>query len=210
MKYRVGDKVRIVNERTSFMNSEGLADHWLGKTMTIIAFTNKGLYKMKEDKDENAGCGWVWGDREIVCHVREEQGGPVEIIAIYRNGSETVAVRRHGHDTVKTAIARCSPADEYKFEIGAQLAYNRLMYGTDYHPAEVALKKDEPKLYNGRVVCIDNGGNRDNYTVGKIYQFNDGQLMTDSGEMTPNNGWLPYSFSDWVGFSGSKWIEIVE
>ena len=33
--YEVGDKVKIVNDRTRGMNEIGLMDHWLGKVMTI-------------------------------------------------------------------------------------------------------------------------------------------------------------------------------
>lgn len=208
MKYKVGDRVRIVNEHTSFMNPSGCADHWLGKTMTIIAITNKGLYKMREDKEENAGSGWVWGDREIACLICEEQVIPTEIIAIYRNGSETVAVRRHGHDTVKTAIAKCCPSDEYKFEFGAQLAYNRLMYGTDYHPAEVAFKKEEPDLYNGRVICTSRRGSFENkYTVGKIYEVKNGILIRDN----KTSDIAVLNFSELCDiYCGAEWLEVVE
>ena len=35
MKYKVGDKVRIVKNRTDEMNLYGKMDEWLGKTVTI-------------------------------------------------------------------------------------------------------------------------------------------------------------------------------
>lgn len=35
MKYKVGDKVRIIDKRNSLMNCLGKMDCWLGKVMTI-------------------------------------------------------------------------------------------------------------------------------------------------------------------------------
>lgn len=60
MKYKVGDKVRIVKEKTSSeWNRDGLMDEWLGKVMTI-AVDYGYSYGMKEDK----GC-WVWYEEMI-------------------------------------------------------------------------------------------------------------------------------------------------
>ena len=35
MKYKVGDRVRIVSKRTDRMNADGGMDRWLGKIMTV-------------------------------------------------------------------------------------------------------------------------------------------------------------------------------
>lgn len=64
MKYKVGDKVRIVSEKKGgSWNISGRMDHWLGKTMTIR--TADGYrYHMEEDRAENSG-GWCWYDEMI-------------------------------------------------------------------------------------------------------------------------------------------------
>ena len=67
----------------------------------------------------------------------------------------------------------------------------------------------EPKRYNGKVICIDNCGNNDNYTVGKIYQFENGHLTTDKGDKLPYSAEI-YSFRDWSNFSLAKWMEVKE
>lgn len=64
MKYKVGDKVRIVDYRTELMNCEGAMDKWLGKVMTIREVTNH-YYSMVEDDGEHFGVGWCWYENMI-------------------------------------------------------------------------------------------------------------------------------------------------
>lgn len=64
MKYKVGERVRIVSETTEEMNWAGKTDAYLGKVMTIKSITS-GLifgdrYIMAEDKGK-----WFWGDGMI-------------------------------------------------------------------------------------------------------------------------------------------------
>jgi hypothetical protein len=72
-------------------------------------------------------------------------------------------------------------------------------------------ERDTKPLYNGKVVCIDlNNQNFDDYTVGKIYQFKDGCLITDDGFRMENKAHPIRTFEDWEKFSHSKWLEIKE
>lgn len=60
MKYKVGDKVRIVKEKKGDRwNRGGHMDKWLGKIMTISG-TDFDYYKMKEDGRE-----WFWYEEMI-------------------------------------------------------------------------------------------------------------------------------------------------
>lgn len=132
-------------------------------------------------------------------------------IVILQDGTTTRAIEYEGRRKVKEAVAKLHPDDEYRWETGRDLALNRLIYGTDYHPTEVALTKEKP-LYNGKVVCVDhNSSNQDAYTVGRIYQFRDGSIINDRGIEIPyckEN--KVHSFDEWEKFSSSRWIEIVE
>lgn len=77
-------------------------------------------------------------------------------------------------------------------------------------------ERDTKPLYNGKVVCLDNTFNS-NYTVGKIYQFKDGQITADNGKRYPMDNTNPskntakiYNFEDWKNWSTAKWLEIKE
>lgn len=60
-KYKAGDRVRIVKEKTGeYWNPEGVMDKWLGQTMTIKSVRESGMrcYKMKED--DELWCWYPW------------------------------------------------------------------------------------------------------------------------------------------------------
>jgi hypothetical protein len=66
MKYKVGDKVRIVSKWVPGCreNSFGSMNKWLGKVMTIRKIDGMA-YKMVEDETEGNGEGWFWYEPAI-------------------------------------------------------------------------------------------------------------------------------------------------
>lgn len=50
---------------------------------------------------------------------------------------------------------------------------------------------EKPKYYNGKMVCVENGG-YSWWTVGKIYEYKDGVVTADDGEKYPKNNYEPY------------------
>lgn len=50
---------------------------------------------------------------------------------------------------------------------------------------------EKPKYYNGKMVCVENGG-YDWWTVGKIYEYKDGVVTADDGDKYPSNNYEPY------------------
>lgn len=64
MKYKTGDRVRIVSERTKNMNPDGDMDKYLGKVVTISGIKTTiitvGYYTMKEDNGY-----WPWYENSI-------------------------------------------------------------------------------------------------------------------------------------------------
>lgn len=164
MKYKVGDKVRIVSKwgKGCHPNPEGRMDKWLGKVMTIR--TAEGCYKMQEDKAENHGVGWCWTGNCIAGLACEKK------IVITSNGDKTLARLYDGKKVVKTATAKCSPDDKFDFETGAKYAFGRL-FGNEE-------KEEEPKYFSGKAVCVKPYYR---FTVGKIYEFYGGQCFDDDG-----------------------------
>lgn len=126
-KYKVGDKVRIVSERTAEHWNPQM-DKWLGRVMTIrkdeADMTGEHFgYKMEEDKSEGL-YGWYWWDDMIAGLANP--GRSSLIVEIQFDGNTTRAALIKDGREVKTAEARCSPSDTFDRGEGAKVAVNRL------------------------------------------------------------------------------------
>lgn len=184
-KYKVGDKVRIVDHRTGPMNNFGKMDKWLGKVMTIRECFLRG-YWMEEDYGENHGMGWLWDD-DMISGLAEPDREPCTVELRF-DGTITTAVLKRGGRDVKTAEARCNPKDTYSRAEGARVAVERLF--------EKKRKEDKPKREQGKpkvgdkfvvvqkrylpqhcfaigdIVTLEAIGTVDNlYRLGKQYQY---------------------------------------
>ena len=139
-KYKVGDKVRIVDHRTGPMNNFGKMDKWLGKVMTIRECLLSG-YWMEEDYGENIGYGWCWDD-DMISGLAEPGREPCTVELRFDGMITTATLKRGGRD-VKTAEARCNPTDTYSRAEGARVAVERLF---EKKLKEVKPKESEPKV----------------------------------------------------------------
>ena len=167
MKYKVGDKVRIVSKwgKGCYQSPTGGMDKWLGKVMTVKC-AGITLYSMVEDTEDNEWGGWAWTENCIAGLACENK------IVITSDGEKTLARLYDRDKVIKTATAKCSPDDNFSFETGAKIAFERLI---DY-------AEKEPKYFNGKVVCVDK---YIGFTVGKIYEFVDGQCLDDQKTLRP-------------------------
>jgi len=139
-KYKVGDKVRIVDHRTGPMNNFGKMDKWLGKVMTIRECLLSG-YWMEEDYGENIGYGWCWDD-DMISGLAEPGREPCTVGLRFDGMITTATLKRGGRD-VKTAEARCNPTDTYSRAEGARVTVERLF---EKKRKEVKPKESEPKV----------------------------------------------------------------
>ena len=169
MKYKVGDKVRIVSKwgKGWFQSPNGEMDKWLGKIMTV-RYVGTKLYRMAEDIKDNERGGWVRSENCIAGLACENK------IVITTDGVETLARLYDGKKVVKTATAKCSPADKFSFETGAKIAFERLFDSEE---------KEEPKYFNGKAVCVYG---ELGFTAGKIYEFVNGRCLDDRKTLRPD------------------------
>lgn len=116
-----------------------------------------------------------------------------EKIIIYRNGAEVVAKNT---STGKTGVAKCNPADEFDFNTGAKLAFERLI-----NP-----EPEKPKYYSGKVVCVS--PHTSLYTKGKIYEIKDGVGKDDTGDTMTRRP--VKSFEEFNRRMLSEFIELAE
>ncbi len=212
-KFKVGDKVRILDgskiedyargwvdkdspsvlvaKMLCLCNDEGIAKYsmktYVGKIGTIesaeILRDGRISYRLKE-------YDFCWDERGL------EPAGETPTfknftnnrIEIYREGRDVIALDKR---TGEKAIAKCSPEDEFDFEVGAKLAFERLM--------------QRQKCFNGKVVCIKAGTPL--FTKGKIYKIEDG-IITDN--IHPISSYCIKSIDDLNNVMASRFVEIVE
>lgn len=122
-KLKVGDKVKIVDEKTGkAWSPSGKMDRWLGKIMTIRDIAGSGIVRMREDVGEYGGGGWYWYPHMIDCKVDEPATIEMHII----RGNKTIVRLSNG----KVGIARCNPQDSFDVYEGLRIAAARA-YGKE-------------------------------------------------------------------------------
>lgn len=117
-KYKVGDKVRIVDKwaANGTQNRRGKMDKWLGKTMTVRRVWGR-YYEMEED---SGVYGW---DSSTIKGLAENSTK----IVITTDGATTTARLYDGKKVLKFASAQCHEDDAFDFNTGAAIAFDRLM-----------------------------------------------------------------------------------
>lgn len=191
-KYKVGDVVKVRDDletgKKYYMKSgfehDSVVDSMLtfrGKSVTIESITSTGKYSIVGD------C-YNWTDEMF-----EDDDVSWKVVIIGK-GHTTEATYYEDNKVVKKVTTKKHSDDEHSSKVACDVLINRLF---------------EKPRYNGKVVCTDNCyANNRIYTVGKIYKFNDGHITADDGIKYPLNP--VYSFEEWINWTGSKFIEVVE
>lgn len=190
MKYKVGDKVRIRNDleagkRYGNGTFESGMRNFIGNVATIEDVDSFNEYGLE-------GSGYWWTDEMIECLV--EPARKDWKIVIRTDGDTTIATLYNGNSKLKETVAKLNPADKYDANIGAKLAFGRLMS-----------REVKPEPYNAKIVCVDNSAIDYFFTTRKIYEIEDGLMHTDKDSITIHVKGL----DDFNGCK-SKWLEIVE
>lgn len=161
-KFKVGDKVRTSIElaiRHGDLFGIGVEFWEDSKTRKVLAVYDDNPvqtdYKL-------SGTAFFWPEYALI------SAEPHEFIVIRRDDRDVIASHKRGDEIVKTAKATCAPSDEFNFETGAKLAFDRLM-GREkplYNCIGSATPRPAPKFKVGdRVVCDFYGTG----TIEKIY-----------------------------------------
>jgi hypothetical protein len=114
MKFKVGDKVRIVNnvwERS--IHDTGIG---IGEVHTIVGIW-KNYSRYPYLLDGYPYLGWCDSELELVNNDK---------IVITHDGKTTTAALYREDGTKETATANCAPEDKFDFHTGAKMALDRL------------------------------------------------------------------------------------
>lgn len=166
-KFKVGDKVSIVKPTKEHGKLKGeIAE------ITFIVPDKQYQYRYVLAFEHQEDCYYFKAD-ELKLVSREE-------IIIYRDGNNIIALDKA---TKCKGIARYNPVDDFNFDTGAKLAFERLQ--------DI---KGKGKVYNGKVVCIKGCCG---FETGRIYNIVGGKLINpkDGRELLHYKTALPVLFS---------------
>lgn len=119
-KFKVGDRVRILDGS----KIENYAGGWCGSLKRYTG-RNSTVIDVMDFVDGRVGYK-LYGTDIFTFDERSLKYAEHETIVIYRKDNEVIALDKR---TGKKAIAKCSPEDTFDFNIGAKLAFDRLMNG---------------------------------------------------------------------------------
>lgn len=164
--FKVGDRVVCTGERYGYVMK--------GETGTIVYLSNvAGVEKIGVRWDKAAenrhDCDGICAVNHGYFVLHDEIKKLMPSVHIYANGPVVTAVLKDGNKAVKTAAARCNPADTFDFAIGSRLAFSRLM------GEEATVEPEKPKLLNCKFV-VTCGNNNAEFEVGHIYTVKDGKI----------------------------------
>jgi hypothetical protein len=143
MKFKVGDKVRIV--KCVYPDGDNRKPIGIGEVHTIISCDNFCKYPYLLDAHKEL----LWCDEEL-------ELVPQDKILITTDGKITTATKYCEDGKKITATARCAPEDTFNFNVGAKLAMERLM--RECEPVICGGFKVGDRVhmgkFNGTVICI--------------------------------------------------------
>ena len=153
-KFKVGDRVKVKKD-TVTLNIRTVGEFGTVKKLYTDNYYSNNYYSVEFDKfvgghDCNGlakdGHGWnvVEDALDLVKHHNET-------IVIYRNDNKVVALDK---STGEKAEAKCNPADEFDFHVGAKLAFSRLM-GDDVK-TDIGVREVKRKAKVGEYIKIVN------------------------------------------------------
>ena len=152
-KFKVGDRVEVTSDIASVKK---------GMTGTIAGKYVRNFYSIKFDKkfaeghDCQGRCDYGYGYNLMDKYIKLVSHNSSSI-HIYTDGTTTTAILKGGKETIRTAQAKCSPDDTYDFNVGAKLAFDRLM-GVEVREVKRRAKVGEwVKVINPRNVPKDKG-----------------------------------------------------
>lgn len=132
-KYKVGDRVRIVSQKPNHPLFVADMEKYLGKTLTVrtvVEDSTCARYTFDEAYFSIYGLYWSFPEAWIAGFAPEKKAvnhpGSGYSVVLRFIGKTTTATLMHGDRAVKTAEAKCSPADQFQYGEGAKIAVERL------------------------------------------------------------------------------------
>ena len=111
-----------------------------------------------------------------------------QTIVIYSKGLETIALLKEGKKVIKQATAKCNPSDTYDFNIGAKLAFSRLVGGIYIGGIDMAIdtirEVKRPAKVGEWIKIVDADAWFDEYKNGDVFKVDELYTSREEGIIT--------------------------
>lgn len=193
-KFKIGDKVIAKNGAPYGYTTNG----WTGVVVGTLENPNGHAILGGDDiRVENNADGAFSVESKYFDLVNESQK-----IVITTDGVKTTTAKLYdGKQVIKTAVAKCSPDDEFNFTTGANIAFNRLFTNDlwkRFEAGEIDVKVTRDNVMRFLKLCEERNLKwRDGSKATAYYPFRDG----DNGYMLISNN---YSYHSGLGYCDHK------
>ena len=182
-KFKVGDKVRILDGS----KIKNYTDGWCGSLKRYTG-RNSTVIDVVDFVDGRVGYK-LYDTNNFTFDERSLKYAEHETIVIYRKDNEVIALDKR---TGKKAIAKCSPEDKFDFNIGAKLAFERLM-NSDKESINVEDMRNKLDSYCfGRRCCGGCKLESPTYRCGRGAHF---MTKDDAGNYTMSDEEIKHAFN---------------
>ena len=181
-KFKVGDKVRILDGSTIKNYAGGWTTRMGRYVGEIHEISNVEHLSSDSTNYRLEDVAYVWDERGL-----ERCGN--ETIVIYRKDNEVIALDKR---TGKKAIAKCSPEDKFDFNIGAKLAFERLMNSDKESITVEDMRKKLDYYCFGRRCCGGCKLESPTYRCGRGAHF---MTKDDAGNYTMSDEEIKHAFN---------------
>lgn len=164
-QFKVGDWVKVNKDYESYA---GAHKEYFGKVFKIEEFRPNMVVFDADCYSCRAFDHWI--PKQFLDPVPQK-------ILIMQDEKEPNRVFARNVLTGEQAEAKCAPGDDFDFNKGAALAFERL---TKQKKPEKS--KDERPLLNGKFICIAYNDDPRYFTVGKVYTVKDGIITSNTGD----------------------------
>lgn len=181
-KFKVGDKVRIL-DGSKIKNYAGGWTTKMGRYVgEIHEISNVKHLSSDSTNYRLKGVAYLWDERGL-----ERCGN--ETIVIYRKDNDVIALDKR---TGKKAIANCSQEDTFDFNIGAKLAFERLMNSNKERISVEDMRKKLDSYCFGMSCCGGCKLESPTYRCGRGAHF---MTKDDAGNYTMSDEEIKHAFN---------------
>lgn len=172
MKFKVGDKVRILDGS----KAKYYAGAWVNYMDQYVG--REAVIRCIDEKEGTADLENIWWTFDL------RYLEPVHPkIVITTDGKTTCARYYTGKRVVYEALAKCHPSDKFEFDVGAHVAMHRLLDQIGSSSFDDDLFQYVQPPFDGKIVCVDAPSYNGRWEKGRIYEVHGGVLHDHVGNI---------------------------